>query len=165
MADVSGVDITLQTPGVYSGYVTRRLHIERIQIVPQRQPSVTPMPMVNKTSTGEPVAFVLDFGMISETIRLEGTIYDAQSEIGSPPEDVDESGIWASWPEIETIFRTSWRRYDMGIEPANASMLILAMDGQVGQNFTVLLGQITLTRMGAKPYWGFVMTLYVVKWS
>jgi len=165
MADLSGVDVYLNYPLVSGGGGTRRLHVERIQIAPVRQPSVIPMPMVNKDSTGEPVAFVLDLGMISETIRLEGVIYDAQSELGSNPEDFDEGGTWMSWPEVETIFRTSWRRYEMGVDPSNYSTLALGLASMGYQNFYVLLGQLTLTRTGAKPYWGFVMTLYVIKWS
>jgi len=165
MADLSGVDIKLQTPGVYGGWVTRRLHVERIQIVPNRNPSVNPMPMVNKATTGEPVAFVLDLGMMSEGIRLEGIVYDSQSEVGFVPEDIDKNDTWASWPEIETIFRTSWKNYDMGLEPVNASTLILAMDNPSWVSFTVLLAELTLTRVGAKPYWSFVMLLNVIRWG
>jgi hypothetical protein len=163
--DLSGVDISIQYPGVYGGWESRRLHVERIQIAPQRDPSVIPMPMVNKASTGEPVAFVLDLGMMSETIRLEGTIYDANAEPRHDTDDPDKGGTWMAWPEVERVFRTSWKRYEMGMEPTNYTLLSLVMDNQAGQAFAVLWGQLTLTRVGAKPYWGFVMSLSVIKWN
>jgi len=125
--------------------------------------------MMNQDSTGEPVAFALDLGLMSETIRLEGTIYDANAEPRHDTDDPNKSGTWMSWPEVERVFRTSWKRYEIwrrsAQSPVNYTMLSLVMDNQAGQAFAVLWGQLTLTRVGAKPYWSFVITLYVIKWN
>jgi len=163
MADVSGVDVYLQYPSS-SGTQTRRLHVEDIRIVPGRNPSVIPLPMINKNSSGEPASFVLDLGMMSESVLLTGVIYDEDAEPGADTDAIDTGGTWMAWPEVERVFRTSWRYYEMGSPPSGYAILRLWMD-QSQTAYGVLFSQLTVRRDEAKPYWTFDMKLDLVTWD
>lgn len=135
------------------------LAVEETHIDLNRQPVVFSLPMINAGSKGgAPVAYALDFGMLSEMITLKGVSADA-------PQD-----FYHSFTDLQTISRTSWRY--VTISTSGGQVVVkggvrLTMDMGTGQGVKeyhcVVLG-LTGDRLGGQLRWEWTWKFQVVEW-
>jgi hypothetical protein len=156
MADTGehGVYIKLVGPGKdeVEGYA---LPIESIQHTISRNPIVFPVPGVNAGTTGEPVIFGLDFGMMSETISFSGLLKDNELDPNVPTHQ-----------ELAAAARTWWRYLSMScgaLGTANPNK-IKVKEG-AGQGGPYVYGGViqsaTFQREGGKLWWSYKLTFQI----
>jgi len=122
---------------------------------------VQSLPGVRKSGTGEPAVLAIDFGSMSEDIQITGAIADSPEYVDG---EADKVTPLMRWPEIETIWRTSWRFYEMGSSPVMPSILVFYEDSGAYYDHYVLPGKLHLSRKPAMAEWSFTATFYTVRW-
>lgn len=161
MADPIQVDVYLCYPKTSTTYETVKMRCETWQYVIGRQHMVQGLPGMRKNVGGEPGCLALDFGSMTEDIILRGAISDHPAYVGG---EYDTGTRLLEWPEIEEIFRTSWRYYVMGWMPTMPCILVFYDDQGFYYEHHVLPGKLHLTR-DVREEWRFAATFHTVKWS
>lgn len=156
MADELTVIIKLIDAGK-SEVESFHLPVEQITHTFTRNPVVFPIPGVNIGTTGKPVVFALDFGMLSEQLTLQGSLKD----------NIDEWNTRApNLFELTNAVRTWWRHTNVvSTDPATAIANKIFVKGGPGQGDLVYLGVIqgaTLTRLGGTTWWAYKLTFQIV---
>ena len=129
-----------------------------------RQPIVIGIPEVNKSLPanvdavfqGQPVAFGLDFGLLTETIRLSGISKDGNTGVANP-----------SHSQLADVVRKAWIYVqptgNLGIDGG----LRLTIDEGIGHNTHTYIGiplEFSANREGGNTYWSYTLTLQVAMW-
>jgi len=161
MADPIQLDVYLYYPVSSSQYDAVKLRCESWQYVVGRTAIVQPLPGVRKAMDGEPACLALDFGSMTEDIVLRGAIPDNPSFVGG---EYDTSVRLLEWPEIEQIFRRSWRHYTMGWTPTQSCVLAFYDDQGFYYDHYVLPGKLHLRR-DVREEWQFTASFYTVHWQ
>lgn len=163
MANPTQFDVYLYIPTTSAGnYYTRKLHCEQIQLITGRKPMIMPMPGIRMATTGEPLAFCLDFGSMTEDIIVRGDIHDTETYTA---DEQDKSTPYVRWDELEEIWRTSWRHYTMGLYPTAPLMLVYYDDAGAYYDHYVLPGNLRLGRDPGLALWTYNATFYSVSWT
>lgn len=132
------------------------------QYVVGRQHAVSPIPGMRANAGGEPGCFALDFGAMTEDIIIRGCLEDyPQYRYGEP----DQSTPILRWPEIEEIWRASWRFYSMTLTANMPCLLVFYDDTGAYYEHYVLPGRLHLGRDAARDMWVFTATFYTVRWG
>ena len=161
MADPIQFDVFLYYPyGAF--YQAYKLHCETIQIIDSRTPSIFPIPGVRYDTTGEPGAFTLDFGMMTEDVLLRGYLADTDGFVAG---GTTTSYPYARWDQLEAVFRTEWRHYTMGTGPSRSCMIVYYDDAGAYYDLYVLPGRLHMTRGQVKAEWRFSATFHTVRWG
>lgn len=160
--DPHQMDVYLYFPISSSSFDVRMLQCETWQYVIGRTPMVQALPGMRKQTDGEPAALALDFGAMTEDIVLRGAIADRPEH---PPGATDTTTQMMRWPEIEEIWRTSWRYYVMSWTPEQACLLVFYDENGSYYEHYVLPGKLRLTREGPKEEWRFTATFFSVRWG
>ena len=162
MTDPAQMDVYLYFPKTASIYEVRMLRCNSWQYVVGRQHMVQGLPGMRKNVGGEPATLAIDFGTMTEDIVVRGAIADNPQHVAG---ETDTTTALMRWPEIEEIWRTSWRFYQMGLY-ASASCMLVFYD-ETGQYYDhyVLPGKLHLKREGPRDEWTFTATFYTVRWA
>ena len=160
--DPTQMDVYFYFPVSSSAHDRRMLRCDSWQYIIGRQHMVQPLPGMRQNVGGEPGCLALDFGSMTEDIVLRGAIADKPQHIAGA---TDTTTALMRWPEIEEIWRTSWRYYVMAWTATMPCMLVFYDDlGQYFEHY-VLPGKLHLTRAPARDEWQFTMTFFSVKWG
>lgn len=160
--DPSQMDVYLYFPKSFVAYEMRMLRCNSWQYVIGRQHMVQPLPGMRRSVGGEPGCLALDFGSMTEDIVLQGAIADNPQHVAG---ESDMTTAPMRWPEIEEIWRTSWRYYLMARTASMSCMLVFYDDlGQYFEHY-VLPGKLHLKRSPARDEWTFTATFYTVTWG
>jgi len=162
MAEPLQIEAYLYYPISYSAYAHRKIRCSSWQYVIGRQHVVSPIPGMRANAGGEPGCFALDFGAMTEDIIIQGGLPDYPTYNTG---ETDTTTPILRWPEIEEIWRTSWRFYSMTMTANMACLLVFYDDAGSYYEHYVLPGKLHLRRDAAKELWDFTATFYTVGWS
>ena len=131
------------------------LPVEDVVHTITRNPIVFPVPGVNYGSTGQPVIFALDFGMMSEQLVLSGKLKDNETDSTRP-----------NHQELAHAVRTWWRYTSVVCGDASVGIYtkILLKEGP-GHGTWVYGGVIqnaTFRRVGGTTWWEFKIIFQIV---
>lgn len=160
--DPHQMDVYFYFPVTSSTYDVRMLRCNSWQYVIGRQHMVQPLPGMRKNTDGEPAALALDFGSMTEDIVLRGAVSDRPEHVAG---ETDTTTQLMRWPEIETIWRTSWRHYQMSWIPEMPCLLVFYDENGAYYEHYVIPGKLHLRREEAKDEWTFTATFYTVRWA
>jgi hypothetical protein len=155
VTDIDGVYIKLVNTGK-SEVEGFSLAVDTVQHTITRNPIVFPIPGVNFGTTGQPMIFGLDFGMMSETITFSGVL-----------KDNDDAPDRPNHQELAAAARTWWRYLNVTCGDAQSTNVnkILVKEGP-GHGTWIYGGIIqsaTFTREGGKTYWTYRLTFQIVQ--
>jgi hypothetical protein len=156
-----------------------RLPVSGITKEITRNPVVFPLPVTridnDLSLNNRPVAWALDFGMMSENIILTGTLRDNISEM-NVGEITNENPPVCNLSELSEIVRTHWANLTPSLSDMVDNIFIrskggarLVVDEGQGQAPTpqCYQGVITTfraTRQGGNLYWDYTFGLTVTVW-
>jgi len=153
MPEIDGVYIKLVDTGK-SEVEGFSLPVESIKHTISRNPIVFPVPGISMGTTGQPIIFGLDFGMMSEQLTFTGILKDNEEDPDRP-----------SHQELAAAVRTWWRYLSMScgaLGSANANK-ILVKEGP-GHGTWIYAGVIqsaTFGREGGKTWWTYTITFQI----
>ena len=154
MANTDGVYIKLVNTGKseVEGY---SLPVDQINHTISRNPIVFPVPGVNMGTTGQPMIFGLDFGMMSETLTFSGILKDNEEEPLRPTHQ-----------ELAAAARTWWRYMNTSCGDAlttNANKILVKEGGGYTYIYAGVIQSLTFNREGGKTYWSYKLTFQIVQ--
>lgn len=150
-ANESGIPINDTADQIY-------LKVDRIDHSIQRNPSIFGVPEVNRDSGGQPAAFAIDFGTLTETITLSGVSSDGEVGQSNP-----------SHHQIAEVVRTHWRFVEpdasgsLGIK-GGAELIIEEGEGHGTHRYRGVILQFRANREGGRLRWEYSLTLQVARW-
>jgi hypothetical protein len=153
MAEKDAVYIKLVGPGKseVEGYL---LPVTQISHTISRSPIVFPVPGINAGTTGEPVIFGLDFGMMSETLTFSGILPDNDPNSEHP-----------NHQELSAAARTWWRYLAVscgGLGTANANRIYVKEGGGHGSwVYAGVIQSAQFTREGGEMWWSYKLTFQI----
>lgn len=153
MPEVDGVLIKLIDAGK-SEVDSFFLPTETVMHTITRNPIVFPVPGVNYGTTGQPVIFALDFGMMSEQLVFSGQLKDNEEDPNRP-----------NHQECAHAVRTWWRYTAVGCDAASTIANKILLKEGPGHGTWVYAGVIqsaSFRRVGGTTWWEFKITFQIV---
>jgi hypothetical protein len=152
MPDIDAVYIKLVNTGKseVEGYA---LPVDQISHTISRSPIVFPVPGINAGTTGEPVIFGLDFGMMSETITFSGALKDNEDDPKRP-----------SHQELAAAARTWWRYLSVscgGLGSDNANKILVKEGGGMVYVYAGVIQSAQFNREGGQTFWTYKLTFQI----